>query len=226
MRKAPLSEGFDVEVSFPEDAPLAGGWAGFREGARRRLAAFGRVELGEAAGVRRASVVLCVTERAGELGVLVIRRADRGRNAGQWALPGGRAEEGESPRETALRELREELGLEVADSQVLGMLDDFPAASGFAITPVVAVAEGAGEPVPDPGEVRSVHHVPLRTLAADGVVHWVDHPDGGDLLQMRLGPGMTIHAPTGAMLWQFREVVLLGRDVRVADLLQPSWTRH
>lgn len=201
-------------------------WAGFRAEAGARLAAFGRTGLAEAAGVRPASVVLCVTERDGELGVLVIKRANRGRNPGQWALPGGRAEPGETPRVTALRELREELGLEVADADVLGMLDDFPAASGFAITPVVAVAEGAGEPVPEPGEVKSVHHVPLRRLAADGVVHWVDGPHGGRLLQMRLGPGMTIHAPTGAMLWQFREVVLLGRDVRVADLLQPTWTRH
>ncbi len=206
--------------------PLMADWAGFRETAAPRLAGFGRAALQEAAGVRRAAVVLCVTERDGELGVPVIRRADRGRNAGQWALPGGRAEPGETPQETALRELREELGLEVVASQVLGMLDDFPAASGFAITPVVAVAEGAGEPAPDPREVKSVHHVPLRRLADDGVVHWVDGPDGGRLLQMRLGPGMTIHAPTGAMLWQFREVVLLGRDVRVADLLQPSWTRR
>ncbi|ROO85510.1 ADP-ribose pyrophosphatase YjhB (NUDIX family) [Actinocorallia herbida] len=201
-------------------------WAGFRETAGRRVGGFGRVALGDADGVRRAAVVLCVAERDGELGVLVIKRANRGRNPGQWALPGGRAEDGETLQETGLRELREELGLEIAEADVLGMLDDFPAASGFAITPVVAVAQGAGEPVPDAREVRSVHHVPLRVLAADGAVNWVDRPDGGRLLQMRLGPGMTIHAPTGAMLWQFREVVLLGRDVRVADLIQPDWTRN
>ncbi|MDX6742262.1 CoA pyrophosphatase [Actinocorallia sp. A-T 12471] len=201
-------------------------WAGFRRSAGPRLSGFARTALADAEGVRRAAVVLCVTERDGELGVLVIKRARRGRNPGQWALPGGRAEPGETPQETALRELREELNLDVAGSAVLGMLDDFPAASGFAITPVVAVGQGAGEPVPEPGEVGSVHHVPLRVLAADGVVHWVTRPDGGSLLQMRLAPGMTIHAPTGAMLWQFREVVLLGRDVRVADLHQPDWTRH
>ncbi|GAB2829043.1 CoA pyrophosphatase [Actinocorallia aurea] len=201
-------------------------WAQFRKTAGERVAGFGRVALGEADGVRRAAVVLCVAERDGELGVLVIKRGDRGRNAGQWALPGGRAEEGETLTETGLRELREELGLEIADADVLGMLDDFPASSGFAITPVVAVAEGAGEPVPDAHEVRSVHHVPLSVLAAEGAVHWVERPGGGRLLQMRLGPAMTIHAPTGAMLWQFREVVLLGRDVRVADLLQPDWTRE
>ncbi|GAA3206853.1 CoA pyrophosphatase [Actinocorallia longicatena] len=177
-------------------------------------------------GTRRAAVVLCVTEQDGEPGVLVIKRAYRGRNAGQWGLPGGRADEGETPEITALRELEEELGVALEPSDVLGRLDDFPASSGFVITPVVAVASAPVRPVPSPDEVHSVHHVPLAALAADGVVNWLAQPSGPPLLQMLLGPRMTVHAPTGAMLWQFREVVLLGNDVRVADLLQPDWTRH
>jgi hypothetical protein len=70
-----------------------------------------------------------------------------------------------------------------------------------------------------------VHYVPLSRLAADDVVRCVMLPDGGRMLQMVLGPRMTIHAPTGAMLLQFREVVLFGRVERVAGLKQPDWTR-
>jgi hypothetical protein len=79
---------------------------------------------------------------------------------------------------------------------------------------------------PSPDEVHSVRYVPLSRLAADDAVRWVEPPEGGRMLQMTLGPEMTIHAPTGAMLWQFREVALLGRDARVADCRQPDWTRH
>lgn len=198
----------------------------FRALAAARLAAHSRTVLPDAPGLRRAAVVLCVVEHEGEPSVIVIRRAYRGRNAGQWALPGGRLDDGESEQQAALRELHEELGLEAAPSDVLGTLDDFPAMSGFAITPLVAVLADPGPLVPSPDEVHSVHHVPLRLLAGDGVGRWVPQIGGGRLLQLRLGPEMVIHAPTGAMLWQFREVILLGQATRVADFLQPDWTHR
>ncbi|SFK76538.1 hypothetical protein SAMN05216275_13489 [Streptosporangium canum] len=43
---------------------------------------------------------------------------------------------------------------------------------------------------------------------------------------MPLGPSIVIHAPTGAILWQFAEVALKGRDLRVAGVAQPHWTRR
>lgn len=171
-------------------------------------------------------MVLAVTEHEGEPSVIVIKRAYRGRNAGQWGLPGGRVDDGETTEQAALRELHEELGLRVPESDIVGGLDDFPARSGFVITPLVAVLSAAGPPVPSPDEVHSVHYVPLRRLAAGDVARWVPQMAGGRLLQLRLGPQMVIHAPTGAILWQFREVVLLGRATRVADYLQPEWTHR
>jgi 8-oxo-dGTP pyrophosphatase MutT (NUDIX family) len=200
------------------------GIAEFAEMARRRLRAFRPVEV---AAERRAAVALCVVERDGALNVVVIRRAYRGRNAGQWALPGGRVEEGESAVAAAVRELGEEVGLRLTEDAVLGRLDDFPAASGFAITPIVAATADPGPFTPN-HEVHAVHLVGLDRLAADDTPHWAPQPSGPPLLQMRLDPRtMVIHAPTGALLWQFREVVLLGRlDTRVADLAQPDWTRH
>lgn len=189
----------------------------------RHVAGFEKVEIGDRPGMRRAAVVLCVAERDGEACVLLIRRSPRGRNAGQWALPGGRGEPGESVEQTALREFHEELGVALSPDDVLGRLDDFPASSGFVITPVVVVPEALGPLAPCPDEVASVHYLPLARLTGDGVVHFHDTAQG-PLLQMRLGPGTTIHAPTGAILLQFREVALLGNPLRVADLRQPDWT--
>ncbi|MEV5831390.1 CoA pyrophosphatase [Spirillospora sp. NPDC052242] len=200
--------------------------AAFREVAAERLAAFAHTTVPDAPGMRRAGVVLCVLEHDGVPSMILIKRADRGRNAGQWGLPGGRMEDGETPERAALRELREEVGLAAGAADVLGRLDDFPAASGFAITPIVVVLDDPGPLVPDPREVRSVHHTSLRRLADDDTPRWVPQPDGGSMLQMWLAPDWRVHAPTGALLWQFREVVLLGRRARVADFAQPDWTRH
>ncbi|MCW2914639.1 MAG: hypothetical protein JWN52_2707 [Actinomycetia bacterium] len=197
----------------------------FREVAAERLRDFPYTTMDDAPGMRRAGVVLCVVEHDGTPCVIVIRRAYRGRNAGQWGLPGGRLDDGETPVQTALRELHEEIGLRVGPAEVLGRLDDFPAASGFAITPIVVAPDDPG-PIRPNHEVHSVHQVELSRLAADDTPRWVPQQDGTRLLQLRLRDDMVIHAPTGAMLWQFREVVLLGRHARVAEFLQPDWTHR
>ncbi|MBC6463143.1 NUDIX hydrolase [Actinomadura sp. HBU206391] len=219
------------EPRHPEPTGSAGplvpeSLSAFREAAAARLNAFSPTTVGHTPGFRRAAVVLCVVERAGELRVIVIKRADRGRNAGQWGLPGGRLEDGETPVRAALRELHEEIGLRVGVSDVLGRLDDFPAASGFAITPIVVAPADPGPVRRSPAEVHSVHFVGLDRLAAPDTARWVPQLNGGHLLQLRLRHDMVVHAPTGAMLWQFREVVLLGRETRVAGFLQPDWTHR
>jgi len=74
----------------------------------------------------------------GHAAIILTRRALKLRNhAGQWALPGGRMETGESQEETALRELEEEVGLKLGADQILGRLDDYSTRSGFTIKPVV-----------------------------------------------------------------------------------------
>ena len=96
---------------------------------------------------------------------LLTRRAATLRgHAGQWALPGGRADPGESAENAARRELAEELGLVLDADAELGLLDDYATRSGYLITPVVLWA--GTEPVlrPNPVEVSEVHRVPLDVI--------------------------------------------------------------
>jgi ADP-ribose pyrophosphatase YjhB (NUDIX family) len=68
---------------------------------------------------------------------MFVRAADLARHAGQFGLPGGKLDRGEGPEDAAIRELREELGLDVENGSILGLLDDFDTQSGFTMTPVV-----------------------------------------------------------------------------------------
>lgn len=189
-----------------------------RELVTAHLAAFPRQSAPVTEGLRRAAVTVCVLEDDDGLPyTILIKRAPRGRNAGQWALPGGRLDDGEEPVQAALRELEEETA--VSGVAVAGLLDDFVTDSGFVITPVVAFG-GVQKPRRDPREVASIHAVPLERFLQPGVPRWRD-----GLLQMPLGPSIVIHAPTGAILWQFAEVALRGREQRVSDVAQPRWTR-
>ena len=175
-------------------------------------------------GPRRAAVTVSVLPHRGRAHVLVIKRSFAGRNAGQWALPGGRVEDGEEPDAAAVRELAEETGLHLEPTEIAGRLDDLVTESGFVITPLVAVVRRPVRLRRDPREIHSLHPVPLRRLLAPGVPRWKHRPAGAPLLQLPLRHDMVVHAPTGALLWQFREVALLGNEVTTADLVQPAWT--
>jgi mutator protein MutT len=157
--------------------------------------------------------------------LLTRRAAGLGNHSGQWALPGGRIDPGETPEQAALREMAEEIGLSLPPECVLGRLDDFSSRSGFAITPVVVWAGAARALVANAGEVASIHRIPLgEFLRADApmleALEGSEHP----VLRMPVGE-RAIAAPTAAVLYQFREVCLLGRTTRVAHFEQPLFAR-
>ncbi len=188
-----------------------------------RLAAWPRRSVADFDGIRRAAVAIAIQERDGELYFLMIKRTTRGSNPGQWALPGGKVDPGETLSETARRELHEETGLQASPADVLGLLDDFSASRGIVITPVVVLIPGAQMARRNPAEVASLHPLPLSRLTAPGVPRWKTSGNSR-LLQMPLRHDMVVHAPTGAILWQFAEVALNGNPVRVSSLAEPSFT--
>lgn len=160
---------------------------------------------------------------AGGAAFLLCRRAPRmNRHAAQWALPGGRVDPGESPEETALRELEEELGVRLGQEAVLGRLDDYATRSGYLITPVVVWGGGRLDIVPNPDEVAHVYRIGLHHLCRADSPRFVTIPESPrPVVQVPLG-GDLIHAPTGAVLVQFRWVALDGRaGERVHDFEQP-----
>jgi 8-oxo-dGTP pyrophosphatase MutT (NUDIX family) len=192
---------------------------------RRNLAAFERRAAPDDGALRRAAVAVTVLECDSAPRLLIAKRVARGLNPGQWALPGGKLDPGEDAVTAALRELVEETGLDVPSQHVAGLLDDLVTDSGFSITPVVVIVPAGARPVRNPAELASLHPVPLEKLLAESVPRWASTPDGRPLLQMPLRHDMVIHAPTGAILLQFREVALRGRSLRISDLAQPEWTR-
>ncbi|HEY8573358.1 CoA pyrophosphatase [Phenylobacterium sp.] len=175
-------------------------------------------------GLKPAAVAIVLTETddgSGETAFLLTRRATTLRaHAGQWALPGGRCDPGETLEQAALRELHEELGLRLAPDHILGVLDDYPTRSGYAVAPVVAWLDDARDLRPNPHEVASVHRFRLDRMAQDGAVEFETIPESPrPVIRLKLGEH-DIHAPTAAVVYQFRELTL-GRVTRVADLEQP-----
>lgn len=161
---------------------------------------------------------------AGGAAFLLCRRPSRmNRHAGQWALPGGRLDPGESPLDAALREVDEEIGLRLDESSVLGWLDDYPTRSGYVITPVVLWGGADPHMSPSPDEVLALYRIGLHALR-DGETRFVEIPESDrPVVQVPLGNDL-IHAPTGAVLYQFRLVAIEGRvGERVDHLEQPTF---
>ncbi len=199
----------------------------FSDAVRARIAeacgAFPRVVY-DGPELKRAAVAITLVEAddgSGETAFLLTRRAAALRShAGQWALPGGRCDPGESLEEAALRELHEELGLRLPPEAILGVLDDYPTRSGYAVTPVVAWLDDARAIEPNPDEVASVHCIRLDHIGREDAVAFEAIPESDrPLIRIYIGE-QYIHAPTAALVYQLRELVA-GRVTRVVDLEQP-----
>jgi 8-oxo-dGTP pyrophosphatase MutT (NUDIX family) len=189
-----------------------------------RCAAFPRAASEAAPGLKRAAVAVALVEAerpAGEAAFVLTRRtADLRAHRNQWALPGGRCDEGETPAQAALREMHEEIGLHLGPDAVLGLLDDYPTRSGYLITPVVVWAGEGAQMHPNAAEVASVHRIPLADIVTADAFDFVTIPESDRRVVRVHIAGHRIHAPTAAVIYQFRELIA-GRTTRVADLEQP-----
>ena len=196
----------------------------FREEFRTSVAAnLGRfVRSASLDGERHAAVSVMIVELDdGTAGFVITRRSLKLKNhRGQWALPGGGIDAGETVEEAALREVTEEVGVRLGQDAILGRLDDYATRSGFVISPVIMWA-GAVELVANPDEVDLVLPLPLADLDRHDAPVFRRIPESDrPVIMMPLMDHM-VFAPTAAILYQFREVALRGLNTRVAHFEQP-----
>jgi 8-oxo-dGTP pyrophosphatase MutT (NUDIX family) len=184
------------------------------------VAAFARVPA-PGDGLKAASVAVCVVQAGDVLSLLITRRAAAMRNhAGQWALPGGRRDPGETVEDAALRELREETGVVAGREAVLGLLDDFVTRSGYVMSPVVVWGGPVSPDMAGPAaEVAQIHVIPLADFDVPPRLLRIPESDN-PVIQLPLLGGY-LHAPTAAIVYQFCQVGLHGRGTRVAHFEQP-----
>ncbi len=177
-------------------------------------------------GLKRAAVAIAlIRDDNGEGAYVLTRRTSKlSSHAGQFALPGGRIDAGETPIEGALRELREEVDLRLEPSAVMGVLDDYQTQSGYLITPIVVWAGADAALRANPDEVARIHRITFRELNRPDSPEFVDIPESErPVIRLLMGENNALHAPTAAMVYQFREVGLHGRDTRVGHLGEPVW---
>lgn len=151
------------------------------------------------------------------------RTSSMRRHAGQMALPGGRRDDGETAEQCAIREIAEELGLVVDESEVLGRLDDFDTMSGFTITPVV-IWSGVGYEALRPSEAEVARLVLVPVSELQETARAAARGDS-TAFSMRFR-AVEVFAPTAAILYQFSEVALEGRPTRVGTFYQPPFTHR
>ena len=179
-------------------------------------------------GLKKAAVALTIVNTQngdgdpGQAAMILTRRAATLKNhAGQWALPGGRMDAGERPEDTVLRELEEEVGLRLDPGRIIGRLDDYNTRSGFTIKPVVLWGGSCVSLRPNPGEVASIHLIALSEFMREDAPILENIPESKNpVLMMPVGDNW-IAAPTAAILYQFREVAILGNQRRVSHYEQP-----
>jgi 8-oxo-dGTP pyrophosphatase MutT (NUDIX family) len=163
------------------------------------------------ATLKPAGVLIPVMHRTAKLSVLLTQRsADLKHHAGQVSFPGGRMEEQDDDVcFAALREAREEVGIEPHHVSVIGYLGAMPTITGYAVTPVVGLVSDAAELVIDRTEVEYAFEVPLDFLLDERNDQWVEREFHG-----RLFPMVEFHyedqriwGATAQMILTFRKIL-------------------
>ena len=160
-------------------------------------------------------LILLYEDDAGLIRFPLIKRQEySGAHSGQVSLPGGKAEQGEDPIVTALRECEEEIGVDRNSLVVLGRLTNFfVIPSNFIITPVVAIAASMPVFKPDPYEVARIFSFPLRDLLNDDAIKQKEIVAAGKFKLMAPHfeiDGEIVWGATAMMLNEFRTIL---RDI-------------
>jgi 8-oxo-dGTP pyrophosphatase MutT (NUDIX family) len=179
--------------------------------------------------LKRAAVGIILGEAddgSGEIAFLLTVRSSKMRShAGQYALPGGRIEQGEDPVDTVIRESMEEIGLALSRDQVLGILDVYVTQSGYAVTPVVFATSRGAELNLNPDEVEEIFRIKLSDFSGDRSAEFFHEEEGGPRLIRLPIFDHHLHAPTAAMIYQFIELVG-GRYQPVDTFGAPDFARR
>jgi 8-oxo-dGTP pyrophosphatase MutT (NUDIX family) len=169
----------------------------------------------------RAAVAVVLRERAGDVDLLVVRRAERAgdRWSGDAALPGGHVDPDDaSPAATARREALEEVGLDLgAPARVLGVMRPHPGPTlrrftGVSVTPVVFSVVGDPHLVPDRREIAAATWVPLSALRSRAHRGRVFH-------YLKPAPGLPLGLPMLLPCWRYRDLVIWGITHAIVDEL-------
>lgn len=149
-----------------------------------------------------AAVLVGLVERPAGWEVLLTRRTEHLRDhPGQISFPGGRVEAGdEGPVAAALREAREEVGIDTSFIEVVGHLPPHAVVTGFAVSPVVAILRPGFSLLADPVEVAEIFALPLSYLRDPTHLIWSERTVRGltvPVCAMQYGPhhiwGATAH---------------------------------
>ena len=164
---------------------------------------------------RRGAVLMLFGDGPEGPELLLTERAHHMRShPGQVSFPGGSIDEGETPRQAALREAWEETGVEPAAVEVFAELPElWLPPSNFAVTPVLGWWHDPGEvDVVDPDEVHAIYRAPISELVDPTHRIAVRHPSGW------VGPGLLIGDDKDVILWGFTAGIV----ARLFDYL--GWT--
>lgn len=161
-------------------------------------------------------MIVLYPDKTGQMATVFIKRVDyEGVHSGQIAFPGGKYEPGDRDLlQTAIRETREEIGLEIGEHEVVGKLTDlYVPPSNFMISPYVAVLKNLPELYPDKTEVAEIFSAPVLQFLGDGSMTFQKYRfANGQEIDV---PGFNFgrHFIWGATAMIFREMIQIIKEV-------------